>query len=135
MKNEIKKINGNQIDLPKDKNDLLNAKEIYAFVRNINPQFYNNKTKGEIESEIRTMQYLISDIPQEVLCKMCELAVKKYPKKKIEDEKLVFNLNYILTFFAEADFIIANDITSLEDLWTDIDTLDVVGVGNDEKSN
>ena len=31
MENEIEKVKNYQIDLPKEKNDLLNAKQIYAF--------------------------------------------------------------------------------------------------------
>lgn len=111
-----------------------NAKQILEVIKNVNPQFYKGKKESEIVAELNTIQYFIQDIPQKVLNKMCELAVIKYPKKKIENEKLVFNLNYILGFYQEADFIIANDITSLEDLWTDIETLDVVG-GNNEESN
>ena len=102
-----------------------NAKQILEVVKNINPQFYKKKTESEIVAELNTIQYLIRDIPNNILSKMCELAIKKYPKKKIEDDNLTFNLNYIMLFYTEAKFIIDNDLTSLDDLFTDIETLEV----------
>lgn len=117
---QLEKITQMSIELPKEKNDLLNAKQLYAFTRNLNPQFYVNKTKEEIEVELKTIQFLIKDIPQAILNKMCELAVKRYPKEKIKNEKITFNLDYVLSFYEEARFLHENDLTSLDELWTDI---------------
>ena len=112
------------------------AKQILEMMKNITPQFYKNKKEVEIVAELNTIQYLIKDVPQDILSKMCELSVKKYPKRKIENESLVFNLEYILSFYEEAKFLKENDLTSLEELWDDIETLEIEKEHSDnEESN
>lgn len=78
------------------------AKELYRFFRTLKPQFYKNQTEQEMIQEIASIQMLTASIPLDRLAEMCRLAVENYPRRKSENPKEVFNLDYVLTFYRKA---------------------------------
>ena len=77
------------------------AKTIYAFCRSVTPQFYKH-TAEEMNAAVTSIQMLIVNIREDVLAKMCELAVKSYPAARAKNSALYFDINYILQFYREA---------------------------------
>ena len=74
------------------------AKELYRFFRTVKPQFYKNQTEQEMIQEIASIQMLTASIPLDRLAEMCRLAVENYPRRKAENPKEVFNIDYLLSF-------------------------------------
>lgn len=68
----------------------------------ITPQFYKNKTTDELRAEALSIELLTQSIPPPVLGDMCKLAVCNYPIARSNNDKVFFDINYLLTFFATA---------------------------------
>lgn len=90
----------NAISTAHDKQQV--AKSIYAVCRTITPQFYSKQTTDEMRAEVTSIYLLVRNIRQDVLAKMCELAVDNYAKARAKDKKQYFDINYILTFYNKA---------------------------------
>lgn len=90
----------NAITCEKDKQQI--AKSIYVVCRTITPQFYSKQTTDEMRAELTSIFLLTRNIRQDVLAKMCELAVDNYARKRAKNDKLYFDINYILTFYDKA---------------------------------
>lgn len=101
------------------------ASEIYTFCASTTPAIYKNKSVDEIKLEISTIKTLTSNIKPDILNKMINLAIKEYPVRKSEDHKLVFDIHYIMTFFKLAEWYARNHLSIYEDLYDDIDSVDI----------
>ena len=78
------------------------ATAIMAVCRAVTPQFYKNQTDEEVQFEMANIQLLTGHIETPTLAKMCELAVKGYPLARSTDQRIYFDINYILTFYKQA---------------------------------
>lgn len=78
------------------------AKPLLKLCTAITPQFYRNKSDMEIKAELLSIQLLTVNIEPPVLAKMCELAVLNYPAARSLNDKIYFDINYILTFFTQS---------------------------------
>lgn len=88
--------------LQKSSSEIRNrAKTIYALCRSVTPQFYKH-TPEEMNVMVTSIQLLIQEIREDVLAKMCEIAVREYPKSRSRSPKNFFDINYILTFYDKA---------------------------------
>ncbi len=81
---------------------LSNAKQIYAICRTITPAFYKKQTLQEMKADVTSIALLIQEIRPDILAKMCELAVKNYGRARAKNDRVFFDINYILTFYDEA---------------------------------
>lgn len=90
----------NAITTEKDKQQV--AKSIYIVCRTITPQFYKKQTTDEMRAELTSIYLLTRNIRQDVLAKMCELAVDNYAQARANNDKQYFDINYILTFYNKA---------------------------------
>lgn len=88
------------ITLEKDKQQV--AKSIYAVCRTVTPQFYKSQTTDEMRAIVTSIYLLTRNIRQDVLSVMCQLAVDNYAKARAKNDKLYFDINYILTFYDKA---------------------------------
>lgn len=77
------------------------AKTIYALCRSVTPQFYKHTT-DEMNAMVNSVQLLIQGIREDVLAKMCQIAVREYPKARAENKNAFFDINYILSFYSQA---------------------------------
>lgn len=77
------------------------AKTIYAFCRSVTPQFYKHSAE-EMNAAVTSIQMLIQGIREDILAKMCQIAVREYPKTRADSEKSYFDINYILSFYNRA---------------------------------
>lgn len=68
----------------------------------ITPQFYKNKSIAELQAEALSIELLTQDIAPPVLSDMCKLAICNYPIARSRNERVFFDINYILTFFVRA---------------------------------
>ena len=112
----------------KENNVTINSKapvELYMFFKLITPQFYANKTKEQIKQEIASIEILTRNLPFKTLQKACEIAVKYYPIERAENQNLYFDINYILRWYKCADWMVRNGVEKEEDLFDDIDTIDI----------
>lgn len=78
------------------------AKSIYAVCRTITPQFYKKQSIDEMRADVTSIYLLTRNIRQDVLSVMCQLAVDNYAKARAKNDKLYFDINYILTFYYKA---------------------------------
>jgi len=78
------------------------ARPILKMCTAITPQFYKNKTVEELKAEAYSIELLTQSIEPPVLAEMCRLAICNYPIARSKNEKVFFDINYILTFFAQA---------------------------------
>lgn len=90
----------NAITYEKDKQQV--AKSIYAVCRTVTPQFYKSQTTDEMRAIVTSIYLLTRNIRQDVLAKMCELAVDGYAQARANNDKQYFDINYILTFYNKA---------------------------------
>lgn len=78
------------------------AKEVMTVCRAVTPQFYKSMTDNEIKAEALSIQLLTQGIDQKTLSEMCRLAVQGYAKTRSRNDKIYFDMNYILTYYIEA---------------------------------
>lgn len=97
--------------------------ELYMFFKLVTPQFYANKTKEQIKQEIASIELLTRYLPFKTLQKACEVAVKYYPIERAENPNLYFDINYILSCYKIADYMVRNEIEKEEDFFTDINDI------------
>lgn len=74
------------------------AKTIYAFCRSVTPQFYKQSVE-EMNAAVTSIQMLIQGIREDVLAKMCQIAIREYPKTRAGSANSYFDINYILRFY------------------------------------
>lgn len=106
------------------------AKTIYAMCRAVTPQFYKH-TKDEIKQSVDSIQILTEGINPILLAKMCDIAIKAYPKTRSAKSNQYFDVNYILTFYEQAradirpnDFNVLLGRRNGVDLWGKIEFFD-----------
>lgn len=68
----------------------------------ITPQFYKNKSVAELQAEALSIELLTQNIAPPVLSDMCKLAICNYPIARSRNDRVFFDINYILTFFVQA---------------------------------
>jgi len=78
------------------------APHIMAVCRAVTPQFYKTMSDVDVQMEKASIELLTVDIDNRTLAKMCELAVLNYPRARSENNKIFFDINYILTFYKQA---------------------------------
>ncbi len=94
--NEITRV-CNQITQTADKT--LVAKIIYTLCRMITPKFYQRQTVAEMRAAVVSIYAVTKNIRQDVLSKMCELAVDNYAAHRADSQNNYFDINYILSFY------------------------------------
>ncbi len=79
------------------------SKQVMSVCRAITPQFYKNLTLEDMKAEKLGIELLVADIDQKTLAEMCKRAVLNYPLTRSQNNKIYFDINYILEFY-EASF-------------------------------
>lgn len=78
------------------------AKQVMTVCRAITPQFYKNLTVEEMKAERLSIELLTSGIDQQTLAEMCKRAVNNYARIRSENNRVYFDINYLITFYKES---------------------------------
>lgn len=106
------------------------AKTIYAMCRAVTPQFYKH-SREEMKQAVDSIQILTENIDPELLARMCDMAIREYPKTHSAKSTQYFDINYILTFYNKAwemskpnDFNVLVERRANACIWGKIEYLD-----------
>lgn len=78
------------------------SKELFKLFSILNPFAYRGLSKAEIDKEIAGIMILIGEIDCETLGEMVRRGVQEYSNKRLANDRLIFNINYIMEFYKEA---------------------------------
>ena len=78
------------------------SKQVMSICRAITPQFYKNLTTEDIKAEKMSIELLTAEIDGETLSEMCRRAVLNYAKERSLNNKVYFDINYILQFYKQS---------------------------------
>lgn len=78
------------------------AKQVMIVCRAITPQFYKNLTVEEMKAERLSIELLTSGMDQKVIAEMCKRAINNYARIRSDNNKVYFDINYLITFYKES---------------------------------
>lgn len=122
--NEIEIKESKDIYLPNEDYSKI-ATQIYTYCVAFTPAIYKKKKPDEMKLEIMAIERAICEIPIKIVNKMIELAINKYKTEKIKDQKLVFNIDFILGRYACAEYLVRNNMESFDEEFDDIDDFEI----------
>lgn len=99
MENEVMEIKGSNFKGISKKEVALKLVKLFGL---FNPAIYKAFTEEDLRNEIMAIEIMLSKIDNETVAEMIERAIGSYPQKRMEDKKLVFDINYIMEFYKEA---------------------------------
>lgn len=78
------------------------AKQVMTVCRAITPQFYKNLSVDEMKAERLSIELLTSGIDQQTLAEMCKRAINNYARIRSENNRVYFDINYLIMFYKES---------------------------------
>lgn len=76
--------------------------QIMAMCRVVTPQFYKGLSQADVQAEKASIELLTQHIDSAVISRMCELAIKNYGTARSDNNKIYFDINYVLSFYRAA---------------------------------
>lgn len=106
------------------------TKRIYEICMAHSPIFYKRMTADEVKKEIELIEFATTKVESKILEIMLNVATEYWERRKAENPKLVFGINYIMEQENDARFLERRGVKSwhgLEDAlkMNDFDDLDL----------
>lgn len=103
------------------------SKQVMSICRAITPQFYKNLTTEDMKAEKMSIELLTAEIDGETLSEMCRRAVLNYAKERSLNNKVYFDINYILQFYKQSfNFVHCDNVpvsTKANKIWQKYDNV------------